>query len=140
MEPRLNIVTLGVTNLDRARRFCEALGWVASSASQGDIVFFNAGGVVIALYPRDLLAEDANVAAKGSGFRRFTLAQNVRSKKEVAQILNAAKAAGAKIIKQAQVALWGGYSGYFVDPDGNLWEVVWNPFFELTEDGTLQLP
>ena len=95
---------------------------------------------MIALYPRDLLAEDANVAAKGSGFRRFTLAQNVRSKKEVAQILNAAKAAGAKIIKQAQVALWDGYSGYFSDPDGNLWEVVWNPFFELTEDGTLQLP
>jgi hypothetical protein len=140
MQPRLNIVTLGVYDLVRARTFYEALGWRASSASQGDIVFFEAGGAVMALYPREKLAEDAGVAAEGNGFRGFTLAQNVRSKNEVAEVLTIAKAAGAAIFKPAQDAFWGGHSGYFSDLDGYLWEVAWNPFFTMNQDGVLQLP
>ncbi|MBF0539380.1 MAG: VOC family protein [Nitrospirae bacterium] len=140
MEQRLNIVTLGVSDLSVARAFYEALGWVASSASQDDIVFFQAGGVVLALYPRELLAEDAMVEAKGSGFSGFTLAQNVRSKEDVAQILGFVEAAGGKIIKPAQDAFWGGHSGYFSDPDGNLWEIAWNPHLKIKHNGTLELP
>jgi len=139
-EPRLNIITLGVSDLQVARAFYEALGWTASSASQGDIVFFQAGGVVLALYPRGLLAEDATVAAEGTGFRCFTLAQNVRTKQDVALALNSAELAGGKILKPAQDVSWGGHSGYFSDPDGNLWEVAWNPFFKLTGTGTVELP
>src|SRR5579885_3637377 len=127
MESRLNIVTLGVSDTARSRRFYEALGWKASSASQGDIVFFQLGGMVLALYSREALAEDATVAAAGSGFRGVTLAQNVRSKEEVARALKVAEAAGAKILKPAQDVFWGGHSGYFADPDGHLWEVAWNP-------------
>ena len=140
MEPRLNIVTLGVSDLKAARRFYKRLGWVASSASQGDIVFFSAGGVVLALYPRKALAKDAGVAGRGSGFRAFTLAHNVRSKEDVGRILNIAAAAGARIVKRAQDAFWGGHGGYFADPDGNLWEVAWNPFLKMARNGTLTLP
>jgi hypothetical protein len=139
MEPRLNIVTLGVSDLGRSRAFYEALGWTASSASQGDIVFFQLGGMVLALYSRESLAEDAKVSAEGHGFRGFTMAHNVRSKQEVARALGAAEAAGAKICKPAQDAFWGGHSGYFADPDGHLWEIAWNPFFEISKDGSLRL-
>ncbi|MEO5359984.1 MAG: VOC family protein [Nitrospirota bacterium] len=140
MEQRLSIVTLGVSDLGVMRKFYEALGWVASSASQGDVVFFQAGGVVLALYPRQLLAEDAMVGAEGSGFRGFTLAHNVRCKEDVAQVLADAEAAGGKIIKPAQDVFWGGHCGYFLDTEGNLWEVAWNPHFKIKLDGTLELP
>jgi uncharacterized protein len=137
---QLNIVTLGVSELQVAREFYESLGWTASSASQGDIVFFKAGGVVLALYPRKKLAADANVSSKGSGFRCFTLAYNVRKKGDVASILRVAEACGGKIIRPAQDVFWGGHHGYFSDPDGNLWEVAWNPFFKLSPNGALKLP
>jgi catechol 2,3-dioxygenase-like lactoylglutathione lyase family enzyme len=137
---QLNIVTLGVSDLKVARDFYESLGWTASSASQGDIVFFRAGGVVLALYPRAKLAEDAKVTAKGSGFRCFTLAYNVRKKEEVAPFLSVAAASGGKILKPAEDVFWGGHHGYFSDPDGNLWEVAWNPFFKLSRNGLLELP
>ncbi len=140
MEPRVSIVTLGVANLARARAFYEALGFRASSASQGDIVFFQAGGVALALYPRAALAEDAAVGAAGVGFRGVTIAHNVRAKEDVSAVLAEAQAAGGQVVKPAQDVFWGGHSGYFADPDGHLWEVAWNPFLPLEEDGALKLP
>jgi len=98
------------------------------------------GGVVLALYPREKLAEDATVPAVGSGFPGFTLAYNTRSQDEVDAVLKAANSLGAKIVKHAQHVFWGGYSGYFADPDGYLWEVAWNPGFEFEESGSVKLP
>lgn len=141
MEPRLNVVTLAVSDLARARKFYElGFGWKVSLQSQGDIVFFQLGGVVLALYSRDLLAADANVSPNGAGFRGVTLAHNVREKSDVAKILEDARAAGAKIVRPAQDALCGGHSGYFADLDGHLWEVAWNPQFRLNERGEVRLP
>lgn len=140
MEPRLSLVTLGVTNLARSRAFYERLGWRASSASSDAIVFFQAGGMALALYPRADLAKDARLAAEGSGFGGITLAYNTRTRDEVDRLLAEAAAAGATILKPAEEAFWGGYSGYFADPDSFPWEVAWNPGFLLAEDGSLHLP
>jgi hypothetical protein len=141
VEPRLSLVTLGVADLARSRAFYETgLGWPASAASQGDVVFFPLGGGVLALFPRAALAADAAVEAQGSGFRGVTLAHNVRGEGEVETVLAAAVAAGARLVKPAQTAEWGGFSGYFADPDGHLWEVCWNPFFPLDARGALVLP
>lgn len=140
MEPRLSLVTLGVTNLARSRAFYERLGWRASSASSDAIVFFQAGGMALALYPRADLAKDARLAAEGSGFGGITLAYNTRTRDEVDRLLAEAAAAGAAILKPAEEASWGGYSGYFADPDSFPWEVAWNPGFLLAEDGSLHLP
>ena len=95
---------------------------------------------MLALYPWDKLAEDAQVSNEGHGFRGVTLAHNVRERKEVHEVLTQAAAAGGKIIKPAQDVFWGGHSGYFADPDGHLWEVCWNPHFPLAEDGTVLIP
>lgn len=141
MEARLTLVTLGVEDLARARAFyADGLGWTVSSASNGDIVFFQLAGVVLALYPRQALAGDAGVPAAGSGFRGITLAQNVSSKDQVRQALEAARAAGGTIVKPAQDATWGGFSGHVADPDGHLWEIAWNPQLSLTEKGAIALP
>src|SRR5271156_380788 len=140
MEQRISIVTLGVANLERSRTFYERLGWRRSMASAEGIVFFQAGGMALALYPRPELAEDANVAGEGHGFAGITLAYNSRSRDEVNIVLAEAKAAGATILKPAQDAFWGGYSGYFADPDDFLWEVAWNPSFPIAEDGSIRLP
>lgn len=140
MEQRLSIVTLGVSDLSRSREFYERLGWRSSTASSEAIVFFQAGCMALALYPRAELARDANVAADGTCFAGITLAYNARSREGVDRVLAEAKAAGAKILKPAQEAFWGGYSGYFSDPDGFLWEVAWNPFFRIAENGAMQLP
>ncbi|MFZ0733600.1 MAG: VOC family protein [Candidatus Sulfotelmatobacter sp.] len=140
MEQRLSIVTLGVSDISRSREFYERLGWRRSMAKSEGIVFFQAGGMALALYPRAELAKDANVAADGGGFGGITLAYNARSREEVDQVLAEAKTAGAKILKPAQEAVWGGYSGYFSDPEGFLWEVAWNPFFPIAENGAIQLP
>ncbi len=140
MEPRVSIITLGVADLAQSRAFYEALGFRASSASQGDIVFFQAGGLGLALYPRGALAEDATVEAAGAGFRGVTIAHNVRAKEDVSAVLAEAQAAGGQVVKPAQDVFWGGHSGYFADPDGHLWEVAWNPFLPLEEDGALKLP
>jgi catechol 2,3-dioxygenase-like lactoylglutathione lyase family enzyme len=140
MEPRVSLITLGVADLARARAFYEKLGFRASAASQGDVVFFQAGALALSLYPRESLAEDAQVAAVGSGFAGLTLAHNVRAKEDVAAVLAEAERAGGRILKPAQDVFWGGHSGYFTDPDGHLWEVAWNPFFELAADGALKLP
>lgn len=140
MEPRLNIVTLGVQNLDKAIRFYrDGLGWPLSSVSSGDFAIFKLStGTALALYPRALLAIDANVNDPG-GFGGITLAQNVDSPKEVDQVLSQAAKSGATILKPAQKTDWGGYSGYFADPDGHPWEVAWNPLIQLIR-GNLILP
>jgi hypothetical protein len=141
LDARLSLVTLGVADLARARAFyADGLGWTVSPASNGDIVFFQLSGVVLALYPRQALAGDAGVPAAGSGFRGITLAQNVSSKDQVRQALEAARAAGGTIVKPAQDATWGGFSGHVADPDGHLWEIAWNPQLSLTEKGAIALP
>ncbi len=141
MDQRLNIVSLGVADLARARRFyCDGLGWVESSASNESICFIEAGGVVLGLYGREALAEDASVPADGSGFAGFTLAHNVASEADVERVLAEAVEAGARLVKPAQKVFWGGYSGYFADPDGHLWEVAHNPFFSLDAAGRIVLP
>jgi len=140
LAPRLNIVTLGVSNVARSRRFYEALGWRASAASQESIVFFDLGGVVLALFDRVQLADDATVAPAGDGFRAVTLAHNVASEAEVDAALAHAESSGARIVKPAAKVFWGGYSGYFSDPDGHLWEVAHNPFTTLDSQGRLVLP
>lgn len=140
MEQRLSIVTLGVTNLERSRQFYQRLGWQHSKASSEGIIFFQAGGIALALYSRQELAKDATVSAEGRGFGGFTLAYNTRSREEVDSVLADVQKAGAQLVKPAQEAVWGGYSGYFSDLDGFLWEVAWNPFFQVMTDGSIQLP
>ncbi len=141
MEPRLSLVTLGVADVARSRTFYERLGFTASPASQEGIVFFPAGGVVLALYGRDALAEDAHLPPNGGGaFGGIALAHNVHKREDVAERLAKAEAAGGHILKPAQDVFWGGYSGYFADPDGHPWEVVWNPFVSFDADGRLLIP
>ena len=125
---RLSLVTLGVQDLARARAFYEAIGLKAAAASQGDVVFFKMAGLVLSLYPRSLLAEDAQVSAEGSGFSGISLARNLDSPADVDAAIAEAVAAGATLVKAGQPVFWGGYSGYFADPDGHLWEVAHNPY------------
>ena len=140
-EPRISLITLGVADLARARAFYESgLGWRASPASQGDIVFFQLGGLALGLFPRAELAVDAGVADDGHGFRGIALAHNVRNPVEVEQLLALAESAGGRIVRSAETASWGGRSGYFADPDGHLWEIAWNPHFALAADGAVRLP
>jgi catechol 2,3-dioxygenase-like lactoylglutathione lyase family enzyme len=130
MEPRISIITLGVSDLARSVRFYrDGLGLPLRQDSGDEIAFFETRGTWLALFPRAALAEDAAVPADGAGFPGFTLAHNVRSRDEVDALLREAETNGARIVKPAQDADWGGYSGYFADPDGYLWEVVWNPHF-----------
>jgi len=140
MDQRLSIVTLGVTDLKRSREFYERLGWSRAAKALESIAFFQAGGTALALYPRAELAADAGVSPEGGGFRGMTLAYNTRTRAEVDSVLAAAEAAGATVVKSARDAVWGGYSGYFADPDGFLWEVAWNPGFAIAADGSLRLP
>jgi uncharacterized protein len=139
MEQRLSVVTLGVSDLERARRFYEeGLGWQRSTADK-DIIFFQINGAVLALFPRHHLAADAQVPSEGSGFRGVTLAYCTRTREEVDAVLAEAGKAGGRILKPAQDVFWGGYSGYFADPDGHLWEVAWNPHWTLSERGDVLL-
>jgi catechol 2,3-dioxygenase-like lactoylglutathione lyase family enzyme len=140
MEQRISLITLGVADLQRSREFYERLGWRRSMVNAQGIVFFQAGGMALALYPRQELARDANLAADGHGFSGISLAYNARNRDEVDSVLAEAQAAGAKLLKPADRAFWGGYSGYFSDPDGFAWEVAWNPSFPVAEDGSIQIP
>ena len=129
MEPRISLITLGVTDLDRAVRFYrDGLGLPMREGFEG-VAFFMTKGTWLALYPWDELAADAIMPAEGEGFRGFTLAHNLRTKEEVDALLAHVQTVGATLVKPAQDVEWGGYSGYFADPDGHLWEVAWNPFF-----------
>jgi catechol 2,3-dioxygenase-like lactoylglutathione lyase family enzyme len=131
MEPRISIITLGVGDLQRAIRFYrDGLGLPADT-SYPNVAFFRLRGTWLSLYPRDELAKDAQVPAEGSGFHGFALAHNVASRALVDETLAQAVSAGAKLLKPAQDAFWGGYSGYFADPDGFAWEVAWNPHFTI---------
>lgn len=129
MEPRISFVTLGVSDLEVSTRFYEEVLHLPRIETPGDISFFELGKTWLALYPRDLLAADAGVSPKGSGFPGFTLAHNVPSAAGVDSLLAEVEALGGRIVKPGQTAEWGGYSGYFADPDGFLWEVAWNPHF-----------
>lgn len=140
MEQRLSLVTLGVGDLARARAFYENLGWKASKISGEEVVFFQVGPIVFSLFARVDLAADAGVESTGSGFRGIALAHNVRSHEAVDATLAEAVAAGGTLIKAAKEAEWGGYSGYFADPDGHLWEIAHNPGFTLGPDGGCRLP
>lgn len=142
MEQRLSLITLGVRDLVRSRAFyTEGLGWVPSELSNENVVFYQCAGVVFGLYGRDALAEDAALdSAEGSGFRGVALAYNTRSREDVDDVLALAARAGATISKPAEEAFWGGYSGYFADPDGHLWEIAWNPGFTIDADGHVTLP
>lgn len=138
---RISIVTLGVTDLGRSTAFYEALGWRRSAASSPEIVWFRTADSVLGLFPADELAADAGVPAAGEpSFRGVTLAVNLESTAKVDAALTTAVAAGATVVKPPAATSWGGYSGYFEDPDGHLWELAHNPFFPFTEDGSLDLP
>jgi hypothetical protein len=146
MEQRLSLVTLGVEDLGRARKFYESLGWRALAGPEG-VVFFQLPGLVFALWSRAALAEDAGLAdaapskASGGGAPEarpnatIALAHNVRERGEVAAVLAEAREAGAAILKDAADTFWGGHSGYFADPDGHVWEVAWNPHWTIDDDG-----
>jgi uncharacterized protein len=139
MEQRLSLVTLGVTDVGRARRFYEdGLGWRRGNDHE-EVVFFQLGGMVLALWGREALAQDARLPGAGTRFGGIALAYNTRSREEVDAVLKEAEAAGATIPKPAEDTFWGGYSGYFADPDGHLWEVAWNPGWTLAADGSISL-
>ena len=140
MQQTISFITLGVADLARSRAFYKRLGWRESSASQEAVAFFQAGSVAFALFQREALAEDASVPAGGSGFAGFTLAHNVPSEAAVITLLDEAVAAGAMLVRPADKVFWGGFRGYFADPDGFLWEVCFNPFIPLDADGFIRLP
>jgi uncharacterized protein len=139
MEQRLTTITLGVTDLERSRSFYEALGWKTGADPGADVVFFPAGGMVLALWDRDKLAEDSGVE-NTPGWGGVTPAHNVRSPAEVDTVIEEARAAGADIAREPGETFWGGYSGIFVDPDGHPWEVAHNPHWTIEDDGSVTLP
>ena len=138
MEQRLSLVTLGVRDLERARRFYEALGWTSGAAPADDVVFFQAGCMIVALWGRQQLAEDTVVEDSG-GWGGITLAYNARSPSEVDAVLAEAEAAGAAIPRAGAETFWGGYSGDFIDPEGHAWEVAHNPHWTIAGDGSVSL-
>jgi len=138
MEQRVSLITLGVSDLDRSTAFYKALGWHPVESPDG-VVAFDLIGQTLGLYPREMLAAELGIEVSDiHGFSGITLAHNLRSKQEVAPLLERAHAAGARIVKPAQDVFWGGYHGYFADLDGHLWEVAWNPFSPLGPDGSFQ--
>ncbi len=138
MEQRLSLVTLGVRDLARSRAFYAALGWTTGAEPDDEVVFFQAGGMIVALWGRDQLAEDSGVADT-DGWGGITLAHNVRSPAEVDAVIAEAESAGATIPRYGAETFWGGYSGVFVDPDGHPWEVAHNPRWTIREDGSIEL-
>ncbi|HET7745130.1 MAG TPA: VOC family protein [Gaiellaceae bacterium] len=138
MEQRISLVTLGVSDLARSRAFYEALGWTTNAGPEDDVVFFQAGGTVVALWGRAQLAEDSVVTDRG-GWGGITLAYNTGSPEQVDAVLTEAEAAGATIARPGAETFWGGYSGVFHDPDGHAWEVAHNPHWTLEADGSVRL-
>jgi catechol 2,3-dioxygenase-like lactoylglutathione lyase family enzyme len=138
MEQRVNLITLGAADVARSRAFYETLGWTTGAEPGDDVVFFQAGGMIVALWDRTRLAEDSVVPDAG-GWGGITLAHNVRSAAEVDAVLAEAAAAGATVARTGAETFWGGYSGVFVDPDGHAWEIAHNPFWVLAEDGSVTL-
>ncbi|HWH45084.1 MAG TPA: VOC family protein [Thermoleophilaceae bacterium] len=139
MEQRVSVITLGTADLARARAFYEALGWRTGAAPDDDVVFFQAGGSVVALWDRGRLAEDS-CARDSGGWGGVTLAHNVGSRAEVDAVTEQARKAGATIGREPAETFWGGYGSVFLDPDGHPWEVAHNPQWTLTADGSVRLP
>jgi uncharacterized glyoxalase superfamily protein PhnB len=141
MKPRVSLITLGVRDVSRETAFYrDGLGWRKSSAGDEDVAFFHTGGAIFGLYRRDLLANDAGLSSDGSGFVPVTLSHNVAEKEEVDSVYAAALAAGAAGLAAPREVEWGGYVAHFADPEGFVWEIAWNPFFPLAEDGGVILP
>lgn len=141
MRQKFNLITLGVCDIHKALEFYErGLGWIKSSESTEDMIFFPLGGMVLGLYPRNLLAEDAQLQEQGSGFSGISICYNAKSESEVDTVIEEVKKLGAEIVKPAQKVFWGGYSGYFKDLDGHLFEVAFNPFWEFDEKDNVILP
>lgn len=139
MDQRLSLITLGVADLARSRAFYEdGLGFTKNN-DEDDVVFYQLPGMILALWDRTALAADAGLPDREPGFGGFTLAQNVGSPAEVDAVLQSAEAAGATVTKPAEATFWGGYSGYFVDPDGHAWEIAHNPFWTIQDDGSTTL-
>ena len=139
MEQRISLVTLGVTDLTRARTFYERLGWQGQEIE--GTLFFQAGAVALVLWGRDKLAADAGIEDRNAnGFGGMTLAHNVRSRVEVDEVLGEAASAGAEITQAARETFYGGYAGCFTDPDGHVWEITYNPGFPLGPDGAITIP
>ncbi len=138
MKQRVSLITLGVADLGRSRRFYEALGWTTGAAPDDDVVFFQCGGMVVALWDRARLAEDSSVE-DSPGWGGVTLAVNFASREEVDAVTEEARAAGAKIGREPAETFWGGYTSIFIDPDGHPWEVAHNPHWTVTEDGDIRL-
>lgn len=136
MEQRITIISLGVFNLEVSNKFYkEKFGWKLLDSSNENISFFQLNGILLSLYPREKLAEDATVSPKGKGFKGFTLAYNTRNKEEVDSLFEDFLNKGVKIVKPPGEVFWGGYSGYIADPDENLWEIAFNPFLPLDGQG-----
>lgn len=140
MEQRVSLITLGVADLARARAFYQALGWTTNAGPDDDVVFFQTGGMIVALWDRARLAADSGVSDGDGGYGGITLAHNVRSPAEVDAVIEEARAAGATITREPGETFWGGYSGVFVDPDGYPWEIAHNPRWSVHDDGTVSLP
>jgi len=138
MKQRVNLITLGVADLGRARRFYEALGWTTGAGPDDEVAFFQAGEMIVALWDRAKLAEDSCVE-DGGGWGGTTLALNFGSAAEVDDVIDEARAAGATIGREPAETFWGGYSGLFIDPEGHPWEIAHNPHWQLTEDGGVRL-
>ncbi len=137
---RISMITLGVKDVAASTAFYEALGLAKSDASQEAVTFFEAGPCVLGLFGREALAEDGNAGELWSGNGGFSVAYNVPSKEAVEKMIAKADEIGATILKTPQDVFWGGYHGYFADPDGHIWEIAYNPFFPVSEDGTVTLP
>ena len=139
MQQRLTIVGLGVSDLTASNEFYEKqFGWTKLPSSNENITFMQLNGILLSLYPKDKLAEDAGVLPEGTGFNSFSLAYNTHTKEEVDEIFADLKQKGVTIVKPAQEAFWGGYSGYIADPDGHLWEIAYNPYLPLDEAGNVK--
>ncbi len=140
LAPRITLVTLGVADVPASAAFYEKLGWRRSSASNENVAFFDLNGTKLGLYGRRALAEDARVNDTEAGFSGVSLAHNLNSEAEVDEAYAFALSCGASAVKKPEKAFWGGYSGYFADPDGHLWELAFNPFMPLGPDGAMTLP
>jgi len=139
MEQRVSLITLGVRDLARARAFYEGLGWTTRAEPEDDVAFFQAGGMVFALWDRAELAADSGVEDSG-GWGGITPAHNVRSPAEVDAVIEEARGAGATIVREPAETFWGGYSAAFTDPDGHPWEIAHNPHWTIRDDGSVELP
>ena len=145
MEQRVSLITLGVRDLPRAKRFYEqGLGWRASGPATAEVAFYQTGGMIVSLYAAEHLARDlgqeGTAPPEPGAYRGVTLAHNVPNPQLVDALLHEAQAAGGRIVRAGAPMDWGGYVGFFADPDGHVWEIAWNPGFDLRDDGTLHLP